>query len=61
MELLNGSEAFSAYCEKLQSTSSPEDLLIAVEETTLCRYQDLEEGDFNLQLSAVTQRTTSWE
>ena len=60
MELANGSEAFSAYCEGLQSTDSPEDLLIAIEETNHCSYHELGDAELELQLSVVTQRTTVW-
>lgn len=60
MELTNGSEAFSAYCEGLQSTDSPEALLIAIEEHTQCSIQELGEDEFELELSIVTRRTVVW-
>lgn len=60
MELTNGSDAFSAYCEGLQTTDSPEDLLIAVEEHCHCSIQELGEEELELQLSVVTRRTLVW-
>lgn len=60
MELTNGSDAFSAYCEGLQTTDSPEDLLIAIEEHTQCSITELSEGELELELATVTRRTIVW-
>jgi hypothetical protein len=60
MELVNGSDAFSAYCERLQTTESPEDLLIAVEDNTHCSCTELGDDELELELGLVTSRTTVW-
>jgi hypothetical protein len=60
MELTNGSDAFSAYCESLQTAQSPEDILIAVEDECQCSYHELGDEELDIQIAIVSRRTVVW-
>ena len=60
MELPNGSNAFSYYCETLQTTDSPEDILDAIEQRTGKCLNEFSPEELDLQIEAITSRIVGW-
>ena len=60
MELPIGSKEFQHFCEGLQTTESPENILDEIEQRTGMSINEFSPEELDLQIEAITHRIIGW-